>query len=112
MFEYWNDGFSSSLRRVVDPPLPVLVDLGMAIPTHGASFRAEAVTMRVKAGGLHVAGSVPGLLYAWARTTDGSWLGLVGFAIGTGNRKGRVEVRQWCAAQALSRSDGRRHRGR
>ncbi|MEV0295493.1 hypothetical protein [Nocardia sp. NPDC050710] len=105
MFEYWSDGFSASLRRVVDPPQPVLVDLGLAIPTRG--HLGGTATMRIKAGGLHVAGTVPGLLYAWARTTEGTWLGLVGFAIVTGNRRGRVEVKQWCDAAALSRPDGR-----
>ncbi|MGN2639791.1 hypothetical protein ACWEKT_00100 [Nocardia takedensis] len=108
MFEYWNDDFSSSLRRVIDPPEPVLVDLGLALPVPGHAPHTAAPTMRVKAGGLHVTGRVPGLLYAWARTTDGNWLGLVGFAIATGNRRGRVEVRQWCVAQALSRARGRR----
>lgn len=102
MFEYWSDEFSSSLRRVVDPPLPVLVDLGVAFPTQG-TFRKEGVSLRVKAGGLLISGAVPGLLYAWARTTDGTWLGLVGFAVVTGNRQGRIEVRQWCSARALSR---------
>lgn len=66
--------------------------------------------MRVKAEGLDVAGAVPGLLYAWARATDGTWLGLVAFAIPTGNRKGRVEARQWCPAGALSPVKSESHR--
>ncbi|MGW4719916.1 hypothetical protein [Nocardia sp. NPDC004260] len=109
MFEYWTGELASPLRQVVDPPTPVLVDLGAAIPTHGP-FRKDAVSMRVKAEGLDVAGAVPGLLYAWARATDGTWLGLVAFAIPTGNRKGRVEARQWCPAGALSPVKSESHR--
>ncbi|MEV6279317.1 hypothetical protein [Nocardia sp. NPDC051832] len=105
MFGYWSDDFTRPLRRVVDPPQPVLVDLSIALPAAGA-FRRDSVSMRVKAGGLHLAvGTVPGLLYAWARCTDGAWLGLAGFAIPTGNGRGRVETRQWCPARALTLSN-------
>ncbi|WP_328401808.1 hypothetical protein [Nocardia sp. NBC_00403] len=66
MFEYWSDDFTASLRHVVDPPIPVRVDLNVAISPQGA-FRKDAVSMRVKAGGLDLTTAVPGLLYAWAR---------------------------------------------
>ncbi|WP_459964061.1 hypothetical protein [Nocardia sp. IFM 10818] len=91
-----------SLQRVVDPPLPVLVDLNIAFAPSGA-FRRDAVALRVKVAALDLTRTVPGLLYAWAQCTDGSWLGLVGFAIPTGNSRGRVETRQWTSARALSR---------
>jgi hypothetical protein len=102
VFEYWADEFSAPLRRVVDPPAPVLVDLATAIPTDGP-FRRDTLSLRIKAGGLNVAATVPGLLYAWARTNDGTWLGLVAFTIHTGNGHGRVEARQWCPARAITR---------
>ncbi|QIS13633.1 hypothetical protein [Nocardia arthritidis] len=101
VFEYWCEAESASFRRVVDPPRPVWVNLGVAIPTHGA-FRADAVSMRVRSDALHLAGSVPGLLYAWARCTDGSWLGLVQFSVSTRNKRGRIETRQWCSGKALT----------
>ncbi|GAA5099898.1 hypothetical protein GCM10023319_63310 [Nocardia iowensis] len=102
MFEYWTDEFASSLRRVVDPPQRVLVDLGTAIPTY-APLRRDSVQMRVKAAGLNTSETVPGLLYAWARTRDGAWLALVSFAVPTANNAGRIETRQWCPARALTR---------
>ncbi|WP_280357502.1 hypothetical protein [Nocardia otitidiscaviarum] len=34
-----------------------------------------------------------------------SWLGLVEFTIPTGDRRGRVETRQWTSARALSPRD-------
>lgn len=85
--------------------MPVLVDLSSGIAPQGA-FRRDAVSLRIKVGGLDLASTVPGLLYAWAQCTDGSWVGLVGFAIPTGDGKGRVETRQWTSARALSRREG------
>ncbi|BCK56201.1 hypothetical protein [Nocardia wallacei] len=53
MFETWPDEFTPSLRRVVDPPMPVLVDLSKAIPTVAPNgFGRDRVPMRVKVGGL------------------------------------------------------------
>lgn len=101
MFEYWTGEFSAPLKRVVDPPRHVLIDLSAAIPTNGP-FRADRVSLRSKNCGLDVTATVPGLLLAWARATDGTWLGLCCFAIRTGNQRGRVETRQWCPARAIS----------
>ncbi|WP_433193802.1 hypothetical protein ACQP1G_34155 [Nocardia sp. CA-107356] len=102
VFEYWDDDFTAPLKRVIDPPMPVNVNLGIAIPPQGA-FRRDVVSMRVKSSGLDCTAVVPGLLYAWAQTTDGSWIGLVAFAIPARNGRGRVETRQWTIARALSR---------
>ncbi|MGV9668405.1 hypothetical protein [Nocardia niigatensis] len=101
MFEYWSEEFTAAQRRVVDPPMPVLVDLSVAIPTHGP-FRKDAVSLRIKTGALDLDATVPGLLYAWAQCTDGTWIGLVGFAIPAANGRGRIEARQWTPACALS----------
>jgi hypothetical protein len=102
MFEDWRDPFDPPLRRVVDPPAPVLVDLATAIPT-GADgpFGRNRIAMRIKAGGLVLTGQTPGRLRAWARATDGTWLGLVEFVLTTGNQQGTLPVRQWCPAKAL-----------
>ncbi|MFF0613831.1 hypothetical protein ACFYUD_34725 [Nocardia tengchongensis] len=88
VFECWDSEFAAAQRRVVDPPTPVLVDLSVAVPTSGP-FRRDSVSLRIKAGALDLSRTVPGLLYAWAQCTDGSWLGLVGFAIPTGCRPAR-----------------------
>ncbi|PXX53882.1 hypothetical protein DFR70_1263 [Nocardia tenerifensis] len=102
MFEYWSDEFSASLRRVIDPPAPVLVDLSVALAPQGP-FRRDQVSLRIKRAGLDCTIKVPGLLYAWAQCADNSWIGLVGFAIPTANGRGRIETRQWTVATALSR---------
>ncbi|GAB4590267.1 hypothetical protein [Nocardia sp. IFM 10818] len=106
MFEKWPEQFTPSLRRAVDPPVAVLVDLGVAIPTDGHVFRRDELPMRVKAGGLSLSGLVPGRLWAWARVNDGSWLGLVSFTVSTGNDHGRLEMTQWCPARALAPPNG------
>ncbi|MEV6070037.1 hypothetical protein AB0L82_26125 [Nocardia sp. NPDC052001] len=102
MFERWPDEFEPPLRRVVDPPTPVTVDLAAAIPTHPGNASANALPMRVRAGGLDMTGTAPGLLHGWARTRDGAWIGLVEFAIETGNRRGTLEMRQWCSQRAIT----------
>ncbi|WP_280255473.1 hypothetical protein [Nocardia wallacei] len=102
MFEDWIDPFDPPLRRVVDPPAPVLVDLATAIPTgNDRPFGRNRIAMRIKAGGLVVTGQTPGQLHAWARAADGTWLGLVEFVLTTGNQRGTLPVRQWCPAKAL-----------
>jgi hypothetical protein len=102
MFEEWPDPFN--LRRVLDPPVPVLVDLDTIFPTGadiGRPFGRNQIAMGIKAGGLVVTGQTPGRLHAWARATDGTWLGLVDFVLTTGNQQGREPARQWVPARAL-----------
>jgi hypothetical protein len=116
MFDEWPEEFSPSLRRVVEPPLPVVVDLGQAISTQRATFGAKkSVPLRVSSGGLRLAGNVPGLLHAWARAWNGVWLGLVEFTASTGNGRGQLIFRQWCPEHSLTPppnpggQDDRRH---
>lgn len=103
MFEDWPDRFTPPLRREVNPPQPVLVDLAKAIPiSHRGPFGRNRLPMRVTAGGLILTGQTPGRLHAWARTSDGPWLGLVEFVLVTGNQFGRLPVTQWCQQEALT----------
>ncbi|WP_280316607.1 hypothetical protein [Nocardia wallacei] len=111
MFETWPDEFTPSLRRVVDPPMPVLVDLSKAIPTVAPNgFGRDRVPMRVKVGGLNLTATVPGRLHGWARCTDGSWVGLVEFVALTGNEHGRLPVAQLVPRQALQPAQNTVHR--
>ncbi|MGW5514278.1 hypothetical protein [Nocardia africana] len=105
MFEDWPDPFN--LRRVLDPPAPVLVDLATIFPTgadQGRPFGRNHIAMGIKAGGLVVTGQTTGRLLAWARAADGTWLGLVEFMLTTGNQQGRVPTRQWVPGRALRRA--------
>ncbi|MFF4027031.1 hypothetical protein ACFYY5_29700 [Nocardia elegans] len=104
MFEEWPDSMQPSLRRVVDPPRPVMVDLNLAIPTQQASFGRNKLPLRVKAGGLNLFDPVPGWLFAWARVSNGEWIALVAFEMVTSNGQGRVKATQWCPAAAVSKA--------
>ncbi|WP_406237548.1 hypothetical protein [Nocardia sp. NBC_01009] len=70
MFDEWQDEFDPPSYRVVDPPMRVVVDLGRLISMPDAVFNASSVPLRVKNGGLELAGNAPGLLHAWARTSS------------------------------------------
>ena len=74
MFEDWPVTTQPSPRRVVDPPLPVIVDLSRIIDNPDDQFPRDAVPMHVKAEGLEFLAQVPGLLHAWARSTRGGWI--------------------------------------
>ncbi|MFE3196288.1 hypothetical protein ACFXHA_45335 [Nocardia sp. NPDC059240] len=100
MFDQWPIT-DPPLWKVEDPPKRVLVEIGLAMPTHPATFGANSVPLRVRAGGLNRARTVPGLLYAWLRCTDGGWLAYVEFTAETANGRGQLEVRQWCSARAV-----------
>ncbi|MGN2642238.1 hypothetical protein ACTD5D_39945 [Nocardia takedensis] len=107
MFEEWTDRFDPPSYRVVDPPQRVVVDLGQLIMVP-EGFAGE-VPLRVRSGGLSLTGSTPGLLHAWARTSSGGWIAFVTCVVLTGNKKGRVWMRQWCSQQAVRLADTQRH---
>ena len=103
MFERWPVSFTPTTRRMVDPPLSVTIDLGYLIDDFAeAPFRADAISMRVKSEGLHLNGRVPGQIHAWAKTTRGTWIGLVSCEVRTGNGNGCLDIRQWCSAKAIT----------
>lgn len=94
------------MRRVVDLPQPILVTLPRVILTIAPNgFGRNKAAMGVKAGGLDLTATVPGLLRGWARATDGSWLGLCEFTIMTGNQQGSLPVAQLCPASAIRPCD-------
>ncbi|MFD4432173.1 hypothetical protein [Nocardia sp. NPDC058497] len=70
LFDSWPEEFSPPMRIEVDPAQPVTVDLGTAFHTRPAHFRADALSLRVRNGGLCLADTAPGLLSAWARVSS------------------------------------------
>lgn len=104
MFEQWINEMEPPTHLVVDPPLPVLVDLTQAMRNPDDAFRCDKVSMRVKAEGISTkSAGTQGLLYAWMQTTAGGWWGLVAFELRTGNGSGQVDIQQWCPARSLQR---------
>lgn len=106
MFEDWPVSMQPPVRRAVDPPQPVLLDLGRILTNPDDKFRKDQVSMRVKVEGLHLCGQVPGQLHAWAQSTQGGWLALVTCEVPTGNGAGRLKIRQWCPARAVTPDAG------
>lgn len=102
MFEDWPAAAQPSVRRVVEPARPVLVDLSRILVNPGDAFRLDEVAMGVKCEGLDFTGVAPGHLHAWARSARGGWLAFVEFEVMTANRKGKLAFRQWCPAAALT----------
>ncbi len=104
MFESWPIHFEPPVRRVVEPPAPVIVDLAAGI---ARSPLAAGVALRVRGEGLRLDMKVPATLHAWARTTRGDWLGLIHVRIPTGNGAGYLDAQQWFPAVAITRTDRR-----
>ncbi|OZD70586.1 hypothetical protein CH263_06430 [Rhodococcus sp. 06-1059B-a] len=100
MFAGWPVAFQPPTRRVVDPPVPVLVDVSRAFG-HQFSADASALPLKVRAEGLATDLKVQGVLHAWARTSKGEWLCCLSFRVPTGNGMGFLDVeRQWSASDA------------
>ncbi|GGG27744.1 hypothetical protein GCM10007304_46970 [Rhodococcoides trifolii] len=94
MFDNWNAHMQPLPYRVVDPPQPVTVDLGVAFARSPRS-RSDGLPMRVRAEGLVLSGTVNAELHAWVRTNLGDWLALVCCTTTSGNSKGTMDLQQW-----------------
>lgn len=105
MFEEWPVEMTPPTRRVVEPPIPVLVDLTRILKNPDDRFGRNEVSMRVKAEGLDFCLQVSGYLRAWAQSTQGGWLALVTCDVPTGNGKGKLPITQWCPANSVTPAD-------
>lgn len=102
MFESWPNDMAPPTRMVVDPPLPVLVDLTVALNNPDDKFRRDTVALRIKAQGINTnTQGAQGLLYAWMQSTSAGWWGLVSFDLHTGDGRGHIGIQQWCPARSL-----------
>jgi len=101
-FDSWPVEMRPPTRVVVDPPQPVLVDLTRAIANPDDRFRRDQVAIRVRMEGLDLSCIVHGQLHGWAQSTSGGWLAAVSMTVPTGNRKGHINIQQWCPAASVS----------
>ncbi len=74
--EYWPDTMGNG--RVVDPPLPVIVDLASLFPMGPGLPNTQP--LKITKGGLHLTGYATGELLAWARSSSGAWIACVRLA--------------------------------
>ncbi|MFD8101106.1 hypothetical protein ACFV24_16320 [Nocardia fluminea] len=105
MFEDWEEEFTPSLRRELDRPRKVLVDLSVAMPTHSATFRRGQIPMRVKLGGLDLMTRCRANYWLGHAAPTAAGSGLVPFTVPNGHGEGRLPVEQWCPQHALSPQD-------
>jgi hypothetical protein len=87
-------------RRVVDPPVTVVVDLRLGLPTRLADMRR--VPLFVRQDGLELVEIRPGFLVGWVQSTAGEWWGLVDVDLRTGSGRGHLIVRQLLPARAIT----------
>ena len=103
MFEGWPARFEPRIRREVDPPVAVIVDLAAGL-ARSAVHAANDLPLRVRSEGLVADVQIPGTLHAWARTNRGDWLGRCRVRIPAGS-DGFLDTEQWFPAAAIRRSD-------
>ena len=101
LYENWPTTFEPPTRRIVDPPMPVLVSVALTVAgAAGGSFR-DGTKLKVRAEGLAMDIKVQGTLHAWVKTTRGQWLCSLSYRVPTGNGAGFLQVdQQWCPAEA------------
>jgi hypothetical protein len=87
-------------RRVVDPPMAVVVDLRLGLPTRLGDMRR--VPLFVRQDGLELVELRPGVLVGWVQSTAGDWWGLVDVDLRTGSSQGHLRVRQLLPASAIT----------
>jgi len=85
--------------RVVDPPLPAIVDLASLFPLGPGLSNTQP--LKITKGGLALTGYAPGELLAWARSSSGAWIGCVRFVVEPVNKRGQVPMMQWMPAASI-----------
>ena len=95
--EAWPDNMGNG--RVVDPPLPVIVDLVSLFPL-GPGL-ANNQPLKICKGGLQLTGYATGELLAWARSSSGAWIACVRFVVQPVNKHGQVLMLQWVPSASI-----------
>ncbi len=101
--ERWGpDAFDPPNRHTVDPPQPVVVDLGRILPPNTSRTGRQCLPMRVVQAGLVLTGDRDAELLGWAWVTDGRWLALVRTEHPVAAGHGVLPMLQWVPAAAVT----------
>lgn len=87
--------------RVVDPPLPVIVDLASLFPPDlvRASWPTRSPSRSPR--GLNLTGYATGELLGWAHSSSGAWITCVRFVVEPVDKTGQVPMMQWVPAASI-----------
>ncbi|CAM3304740.1 hypothetical protein [Tsukamurella hominis] len=94
--------FDPAVWRRCSPPKPCLVSTTAVFPRlgFGGSWRADRVTLFVKANGLRLQHDMPGTVLGWIRLVDGSWMAHVEIRPILAQRE--FPMRLWVTADAIA----------
>jgi hypothetical protein len=89
--------------RTFDPPRPVQVDIGKALPLgRGGAARADYVSMRVKSSAVCLSGLLPALQTHWFQIFDGQWLAAITVYVTDAAGSNSLELDMIVTADAIS----------
>ena len=91
-------------RRRLDAPQPIWVRLAQALPPQRRMGYGNA-PLRVRAGGINITTTVPGVLLAWHQTCFGDWWALATFELTSRNGRASLVVTQPVPAGAVAPRD-------
>ncbi|TWF94393.1 hypothetical protein FHU35_1397 [Saccharopolyspora dendranthemae] len=93
------DGWQGTRRRPATPQ-PIWVHLVQALPPQrGIGY--GSTPLRVRAGGIDISATVPGVLLAWHQTCVGDWWALATFELTSRTGKPGLVVTQLVPAKAV-----------
>ena len=87
--------------RKVRPPLPVTINLGIAIARDNPPLSSDN-PLWVTAYSINLTGYSPGLLHAWLRLNTGTWLAECSCIVHSPNKQARHHLRQWVPTSAIT----------
>ena len=88
-------------RRRPDVPQPIWIRLVQALPPQRGVGYGDT-PLRVRAGGIDIATTVPGVLLAWHQTCVGDWWALATFEVMNRTGKSGLVVTQLVPAKAIT----------
>lgn len=102
--EGWEEPFPGvPTMRYLERPVAVFVDMSRVLPGGAAFARADALPLRVRAGGIQLEAQMPGSLSCWLRVADGRWLAQVCVPARSANRHGELDLWLWVDAAHVTR---------
>ncbi|MEU6263908.1 hypothetical protein [Saccharopolyspora shandongensis] len=95
------DGDWQGTRRRPDTPVPIWIKLAYVLPPSPRPRAIDRVPLRVRAAGIDISATVPGVLLDWHQTITGDWWALATFELTNRSGKPGLVVTQLVPAAAV-----------